>query len=73
VVLGPGFECAPVVSTDDYDVAAEVAALLNGLTHDLVGQEPIGTQATATYNEIAGTVRRAAADWLQREVRNRLN
>lgn len=73
LVLGDGFECAPALSADDPEgLAAEIRALLDDLTLALVGPIRSGGQANATHREIAAEVRRAAIDWLQGQVRNRL-
>lgn len=72
-VLGEGFECAPTLDPDDPDALAnEIARLLDDLSLDLIGPPPLGFEAAVTYQEIAEAVRRAAIDWLQRRVHDRL-
>lgn len=72
-VLGEGFECAPAVDTDYPDALAnDTARLLDDLTTDLLGPPPPGFEASVTYQEITEGVRRAAVDWLQRRVHDRL-
>lgn len=72
-VLGPGFECAPMISADEPDgLALDIRAMLDGLIIELIGQPPTRTEAAATYAEISAEIRRAAIQWLQEQVHGRL-
>lgn len=73
-VLGPGFECAPRASVDEPDrLALDIRAMLDGLIVELIGQPPARTEAAATYREISAEIRRAAIQWLQEQVHDRLH
>src|SRR5207248_1216903 len=74
-VLGTGFECAPLIRTGDPGyLARDVEGLITSVIHGVVGDRPLeGDTALNTYNEIAEDVRRAAVQWLQRQVRKRLS
>lgn len=74
-VLGTGFECAPLTQADDPDyLARDVEELVEIVSCDIAGERPMeGDTALNTYKEIAEDIRRAAIQWLQRQVRKRLS
>lgn len=74
-VLGEDFECAPTSGqeADPGALAREVAAVLDSLVEDLVGQPPPGNEAGATHRELALAIRRTAVGWLQGQVHQRLH